>query len=157
MTARLLRMASDRVMRSPDASAAAEPRRSRPRPTGEPYPTTRARAKPRIARTTNTSIRVKPDAGAPRHFVASAPSVSSHGEVIEAEHCGQERADDAGDDKPHDDGDGRNSEGDNPLDHQTRLLVVNVRGLPWHPAPPLRRPPPPPGCQAHPGRWLEPR
>src|SRR5690349_4159989 len=126
-------MASDRARRNSDASVAAELRRSRPRPTGVPYPTTSARAKPRIARTTNISIRVKPEVGddpaGPHHLTAAGPGPLSHREVIELEHCTQQRADDARDHKPHHDGDRRYREGDDPLEHQPRLFVVDVGGL----------------------------
>src|SRR5260370_24199461 len=117
MIARLWRMASDRATRNPDASAAAEPRRSRPRLTGGPYPTTRARAKPRIARTTRSSIRVKPNAPASHHVAAARPGGRSLGQVIEAKHRRQERADDAGNHHSHNDGDRRDREGAGPMDH----------------------------------------
>src|SRR5260221_14192915 len=108
-------MASDRAIRNPDTSSAADARRSRPRLTGAPYPTIRARARPRIARTTSSSIRVKPDTPAPHHVVPAGAALLSHRKVIEAEHCAQERADDAGDHKPHRDGDGRYREGADPF------------------------------------------
>src|ERR1700686_1650658 len=113
-TARLLRMASDRAMRNPEATAAAELRRSRRRPTGEPYPITRTRAKPRIARTTRSSIRVNPNAPAPHHAAPARGGVCLLRQVIKAEHRGEERSDDAGDHQPHDDGDRGYREGDDP-------------------------------------------
>ena len=63
---------------------------------------------------------------------AAGPGPLSRRKVIQPEHRAQQRADDAGDHKPHHDGDRRYREGDDPLDHQARLLVVNIGGFQKH-------------------------
>src|SRR5271156_4140990 len=79
------------------------------------------------------SISVKP-ASLPSYCGAAVcgDEIRSSREIIEAEHRGEQRGDDAGNRQPHHDRDDRYRQRDHALDHQPDLLLMDVGGFERH-------------------------